>query len=71
MQNRSMRASTVKLRLTVGNHRIQLGFGDGAVVLTEFKGGEQIPTVARSPSWCVSKTLTHTMTVPRAMAPSS
>lgn len=55
-----------ELRLTVGNHRIQLGFGDGAVVLTEVKGKGRYQPVARSPSWCVSKTLTSTMTVSHA-----
>ncbi|MER9896141.1 VOC family protein [Mesorhizobium sp. M0119] len=33
-----------ELRLTIGNHCVQLGFGDGAVVVTEFKGGKEIPT---------------------------
>ncbi|MBN9551410.1 MAG: glyoxalase [Alphaproteobacteria bacterium] len=28
-----------ELRLTVGTHRAQLGFGDGAVVVTTLKGG--------------------------------
>ena len=29
-------------RLMIGTHRAQLGFGDGAVVVTELKGGERI-----------------------------
>ena len=32
-----------ELRLTVGNHRVQLGFGDGAVVVTTLKGGGSAP----------------------------
>lgn len=36
-------------RLIIGNHRHQLGFGDGAVVVTGSKKGQPIPEQAGSP----------------------
>jgi len=33
-----------ELRLAIGNHRVQLGFGGGAVVVTTLKSGEFVPT---------------------------
>jgi uncharacterized glyoxalase superfamily protein PhnB len=36
-------------RLMIGTHRAQLGFGDGAVVVTELKGGERIEARTAKP----------------------
>jgi uncharacterized glyoxalase superfamily protein PhnB len=36
-------------RLIIGNHRHQLGFGDGAVIVTGPKNGEPIPEQAGAP----------------------
>ncbi|PBC20794.1 MULTISPECIES: VOC family protein [unclassified Mesorhizobium] len=33
-----------ELRLTIGNHRVHLGFGDGAVVVTTLKSGGSAPS---------------------------
>lgn len=36
-------------RLMIGTHRAQLGFGDGAVVVTELKSGERIEARTAKP----------------------